>query len=84
MSTLIARIYGASPQVRAKFVGLYYLLTILTGAFILFFHGRLAFMADLLVAITYFIATAAVYELSKPLNGDGNRARGEKARTAVR
>lgn len=84
MSTLIARISGASPQLRVKFVGLYYLLTILTGAFILLFRGRLAFMADVLVAIAYFIATAALYELSKPLNRDANRVRGERARTTVR
>ena len=61
MSTLIARISAASPQLRAKFVTVYYLLTIMAGAFILFFHGRLAFAADLLVGIFYLLVTAVLY-----------------------
>lgn len=61
MSTLIARISAASPQLRAKFVVVYYLLAIMTGAFILLFHGRLAFAADVLVAIFYLLVTAVLY-----------------------
>lgn len=48
-------------QLRARFVGTYYLLTIATGSFILFFHGRMAFAADLLVAIAYLAITAFLY-----------------------
>lgn len=79
MTTLIARISEASPELKAKFVLVYYLLTVLTGAFILFFHGRLAFEADLLVAIFYLIATAVLYQLSKPLSRDGSPSRGWEA-----
>ncbi|HTT21583.1 MAG TPA: hypothetical protein VMG82_21830 [Candidatus Sulfotelmatobacter sp.] len=50
-----------SPRFRAKFVGAYYLLTVATGAFILFFHGRMAFIADLLVGISYLAVTAFLY-----------------------
>jgi len=43
----------------------YYLLTILTGAFVLFFHGQLAFAADLVVSVVYIGITALFYVLSK-------------------
>jgi VIT1/CCC1 family predicted Fe2+/Mn2+ transporter len=51
----------ASSRLRARLVGAYYLLTIATGAFILFFHGRVAFIADLLVGISYLAVTALLY-----------------------
>lgn len=79
MSTLIARISETSPQLRARFVAVYYLLTVLTGVFILFVHGRLAFAADLLMAIFYLIATAVLYQLSKPVGRDGVDVRGWEA-----
>jgi hypothetical protein len=68
MSTaeLMGRIEEASPRLRAKFVAAYYLLTVFTGTFILFSHGRMAFAADLLVCIFYIAATALLYTWSKP------------------
>ena len=56
----------AQPQlrVRQKFVGAYYLLTILTGAFILFFQGKLAVVADLVVGVCYLAVTALLYAWS--------------------
>ena len=39
-------------------IGAYYMLTILTGAFILFFHGRLALAADLVASAVYLAVTA--------------------------
>ena len=51
----------ASPRLRARLVGAYYLLTIATGAFILFFHGSAAFIADLLVGVVYLAVTAFLY-----------------------
>lgn len=66
MSTIeiLKRIGKSSPRVASKFVGLYYLLTILTGAFVLFFHGRFAFAADLLAGIFYLVVTAFLYGFS--------------------
>jgi hypothetical protein len=63
MSTteMMERMAEASPRVIARFVVLYYLITILTGACILFFHSRLAFA----VAVFYLAVTAVLYELSK-------------------
>jgi len=60
------RIHEASPRLRAKFVCVYYLLTVLTGAFILFFHGRFALTADLVVSAFYLNLTALLYALSRP------------------
>ncbi len=65
-STPSQRTPGAAQQpFRYKFVGVYYLLTILTGAFVLFFHGRLAFAADLTVSVFYIGITAFFYVLSR-------------------
>lgn len=52
------------PRSSSKLVGAYYLLTILTGAFVLLIHGRLAFAADLLVGVFYLVATAFLYGVS--------------------
>ncbi|HXJ85712.1 MAG TPA: hypothetical protein VMS18_02750 [Candidatus Binatia bacterium] len=61
-------ITGESSRLRAKFVGAYYLLTIATGAFILLFHGRVAFVADLLAGISYLAVTAFLYGWSTSAN----------------
>jgi len=57
----ITRTTNEASRLKARFVGVYYLLTIATGAFILVFHGRLAFLADLLVGISYLAITAFLY-----------------------
>jgi hypothetical protein len=69
MSTaeMIRRIAQAPPRLRNKFVGGYYLLTVLTGIFILWFHGKLAFVADFVVALFYLAVTALFYDLSRKL-----------------
>jgi hypothetical protein len=51
-----------------KFVRIYYLLTILTGAFLLFFHGRAAFATDLIASVCYIGVTIAFYGSSKPMH----------------
>ena len=65
---MMERIAKTAPRFRARFVVSYYLLTILTGAFLLFFHGRLAFAADLIASVCYLAVTALFYDLSKPVN----------------
>ncbi len=65
---MMERLAMASPRLRARFVASYYLLTILTGAFLLFFHGRLAFAADVIASVCYLAVTALFYDLSKPVN----------------
>ena len=66
MSTagMTKHIAAKPPRSSAKFVGAYYLLTILTGAFILFTHGRLAFAVDLMVGVFYLVVTAFLYGVS--------------------
>jgi hypothetical protein len=70
MSTaeITKRITEASPRVRSRFIGIYYLLTIVTGVFVLFFHGRLAFAADLVVGILYLAVTAFLYGVTASAN----------------
>lgn len=66
MSTaaLTKQIPEGKPRVGSRIIGAYYLLTILTGAFVLVFQGRLAFAADLMVGIFYLVVTAFLYGLS--------------------
>jgi len=65
---MMERIARTAPRFRARFVVSYYLLTILTGSFLLFFHGSLAFPADLIASVAYLAVTALFYDLSKPAN----------------
>ncbi len=59
------RITEASPRLMSRFVGVYYLLTIMTGTFVLFFHSRSAFAADLIATIFYLALTVVLYALSR-------------------
>ena len=70
MSTahITKRIPESSPHVHTRFVAAYYLLTIMTGAFLLFFDGKLAFAADLAVAVFYLMVTAFLYGWSESAN----------------
>jgi len=61
------------PRLKANFVGVYYLLTVLTGAFILLFHGRFALTADLIVSALYLNMTALLYAFSRPGNSRSGR-----------
>lgn len=60
-----------ATRFRSRFVALYYLLTIVMGAFILFFHGRAALTADVIATVFYLAVTAFFYDLSKRVNRDG-------------
>lgn len=65
-------ISDSKPHVGSRVIGAYYLLTILTGVFVLAFNGRLAFAADLLIGVFYLVITAFLYGLST----SGNRIKG--------
>jgi len=68
------RIAVAAPRHRGKLIGAYYLLTILTGLFVLFYPGKLAFAADLIATVFYVAMTVLFYELStKRLSGGDRR-----------
>jgi hypothetical protein len=58
------QISGTPSRLGSKFIGANYLLTISTGAFVLFFHGRLALEVDLVVGVLYLAVTALLYGLS--------------------
>ena len=53
-----------APHIGSRLIAAYYLLTVMTGAFLVLFHGRLAFAADLVVGVFYLLATAFLYGLS--------------------
>ncbi len=56
------------PRIDSRIIGAYYLLTVLTGAFLLLFQGRLAFAVDLLLGIFYLVVTAFLYGVSASAN----------------
>jgi len=62
-----------SSRTRSRFIGAYYLFTILAGAFVLLFHGRLAFAADLFVGLIYLVVTAFLYGSSATANKSKDR-----------
>lgn len=66
MSTtaLSQQISGNRPRIGSRVISAYYLLTILTGAFVLTFHGRMAFVADVFVGALYLTVTAFLYGVS--------------------
>jgi hypothetical protein len=61
----IKRIVEASPRFKARIVGVFYLVTILTGGIVLFVHGRLGLIVDLIAAACYIAVTALFYHVSQ-------------------
>jgi hypothetical protein len=59
------RIAEASPRFKARITGVFYLVTILTGVVVLFAHGRLGLVFDLIACAWYIAVTALFYELSR-------------------
>ena len=57
-----------SPLVKARLAGVFWLLTILTGAFALFVGGRSGPAVNLVSTACYLAATVLVYGLLKPVN----------------
>jgi hypothetical protein len=67
MSTaeLQERIAVASPRFKARITAVFYLVTILAGGVLLFVHGRLGLVFDLIAAGGYIAVTALFYELTR-------------------
>lgn len=59
-------IAGASPRFKARAAGVFWLLTILAGAFALFVGNRIE--AGLIATACYACATVLVYDLLKPVS----------------
>ena len=66
MTTLERTRLSGNPSLHRKvrFVGVYYSLTLVASAIVLFVRGRLAFAVDLGTAVSYIAATAFLYALS--------------------
>jgi hypothetical protein len=59
------RIVEASPRFKTRITGVFYLVTIVTGLVVLFSHGRLSLVFDLIASVCYVAITALFYELSR-------------------
>ena len=68
-TTKLGPIMAAQSRRCTKLVAIYYLLTILTGAFLLLIRGKAAFATDLIASVCYIAVTAVFYEFSKPVSG---------------
>ena len=62
------RTAAQSPQTKARIAGVFYLLTILTGASALFAAGPLASAALLASTLCYAVVTVLFYGLFRPVN----------------
>jgi hypothetical protein len=67
MSTAEAkkRMAEASPHFKARITALFYLATILAGGVVLFVHGRLSLVVDLIATGCYMAVTALFHDLSR-------------------
>jgi Domain of unknown function (DUF4386) len=70
MSTVVStdRIAEASPRVKARIAGAFYLLTFLSGGAALFLRGRWGSAAGLVAGAAYVAVTLLFYGLFKPVN----------------
>src|SRR5438034_693137 len=70
MSTavLTERVARASPQLRARIAGVFYLLTFVTGVLALSVRGSLGSAANLVADACYVAVTLLFYDLFKPVN----------------
>src|SRR5260370_40681465 len=70
MSTavLVKRIAEASPRLRARIAGVFYLLTILIGVVVLNVHGRLRVSPHPIATACYIAVRVLFYGLLKPVD----------------
>ncbi len=59
------QIAEVSPRFKARMAGVFYLVTILAGGVVLFAHGRLGLVVDLIATACYISVTALFYHLSR-------------------
>jgi hypothetical protein len=65
---MMERIAEASPRLKARIAGVFYLLTFLTGGAALFVRGRLGSAAGLIAGACYIAVTLLFYDIFKPVN----------------
>src|SRR5713101_8289703 len=65
---MMERIAEASPRLKARIAGVFYLLTFLTGGVALFVRGRLGLVANLIATACYIAVTLLFYDMFKPVN----------------
>jgi hypothetical protein len=59
------QIAEASPHFKARLTGVFYLVTIVMGGIVLFVHGRLGLVVDLIATACYIAVTAFFYDVSR-------------------
>jgi len=55
----------ASLRFKSRMAGAFYLVTILAGGVVLFVHGRLGWVVDLVATVSYLAVTVLFYRLSR-------------------
>jgi hypothetical protein len=55
----------ASPRSKARIAGVFYLVSILMGGGVLFVHGRLGLVVDLIATACYIAVTALFYDSTR-------------------
>jgi len=64
----MGRLAKASPRLKARVAGVFYLFTFLTGIVALFVRGRVGLAAGLVAGLCYVAVTLLFYDLFKPVN----------------
>ena len=66
---IMAKIGEASPRVKARIAGVFYLLAVLTAVSgETFLRGRLSYVAGLIAVACFFVVTVVLYDIFKPVN----------------
>jgi Domain of unknown function (DUF4386) len=64
----MGQIADASPRLKARIAGVFYLLTIVLGGAVLFVHGWLGLATDLVASASYIAVTVLFYDMFKRVN----------------